>query len=234
MNTKRADLSAAGWFLMAVVLWELVFNRLASALGLYSNVGAMGFLSTLAQSGRFAMNATGIMALVLSCVFLPRLASAERFAPRPIRFVLMLASPLYLPILAVSIFRPVGQVLILFAYMIATGSAILIAVSIAIRQRRPGVKRIALILGLMEMLAAMDLLVRWFVLNRPAAEAQALVQDQLVDEPSLVTDRDVMEQGSRRHEEVFGLAVLMLPGHVAVWDAVGVAVNVVRVVREIV
>jgi hypothetical protein len=137
-------------------------------MGLYSNVGATGFLSGLATSGRLAMNATGIMALVLACVFLPRLASTQRFAPRPIRFSLMLASPLYLPILCVSIFRPVGQALVLFAYVVASGSAILIAVSIAMRQHSRSIKRIAVILGLMEMLSVMDLVIRWIALSRPA------------------------------------------------------------------
>jgi hypothetical protein len=137
-------------------------------MGVYSNVGATGFLSVLATSGRLAMNATGIMALVLACVFLPRLASAQRFSPRPIRFILMLASPLYLPILCVSIFRPVGQALVLFAYVVASGSAILIAVSIAMRQRSRSIKRIAIILGLMEMLAVIDLLIRWIALTRPS------------------------------------------------------------------
>jgi hypothetical protein len=167
-TAKQTNLQMAGWFLMAAGIWELAFNRLASAMGLYSNVGAAGFLSVLASSGRFAMNATGIMALVLSCVFLPRLASAQRFAPRPIRFILLLVSPLYLPILCVAIFRPVGQTLILFSYVVATGSAILIAVSIAIRQQSPNIKRVAVILGLMEMLAAVALLIRWITLSRPS------------------------------------------------------------------
>ena len=89
-KSATVDVSVAGWFLLIASIWELVFNRLFAALGVYSNVGAAGTLSYVAVSGHFAMNATGVMALILTCILLPRLSSDPKLSVLPARIILML------------------------------------------------------------------------------------------------------------------------------------------------
>jgi hypothetical protein len=167
-HRSSIDLSAAGWFLLAVGVWEILFNRLASAVGLYRNVGAMGFLSWLANSGRFSMNAVGIMALVLMCASLPRLAANPRFAPLSARVILMLASPFYLPVVCVAIFRPVSAELVLVGYLVAAGSAVFLSLLVAVKKIDPGPRRIVLALGIVQALGAFELMGRFAALFNPS------------------------------------------------------------------
>ncbi len=171
------DIGAAGWFLLIVAIWELLLNRLASHLGIYSGVGAEGLLSGVAASGRLAMNAVGIMALVLTCVSLVRVASSQRFAPMPARVILMLTSPLYLPMICVAILRPVSDWLILLGYLVTAGSAALIAVLVAIKTPNRSKKRLVIALGLIQLLSAYELIARFAVLFHPAGTLQSLPQN---------------------------------------------------------
>jgi hypothetical protein len=159
--TLPIELTIAGWFLLAAAVWELLWNRLASALGLYAGLGAEGPLVWLADSGQLAMNSVGIMSLVLLCATLPRLANNRAFARLPWRVVLMLTSPLYLPVIFVSIFRPVSQGLILLGYLAAALSAFLIAVLCATRRIGSSRRRIFLALGLIEILPAIEIAARY-------------------------------------------------------------------------
>ncbi len=152
------NLAVPGWFLLIAGIWELLFNRLASALGLYTGIGAIGFLSRLADSGRLAMNACGIMALVLICSSLPRLASNPRFAPLPARVALMLASPFYLPIICVTILRAVSAEFILVGYLVTVGSAVFISVLIALKGIDASRRRVIIALGLVQIFCAFELL----------------------------------------------------------------------------
>jgi len=162
------DLTAAGWFLIAAALWELLWNRLASALGLYAGLGTEGPLTWLADSGQLAMNSVGIMSMVLLCAALPRLANNPAFARLPWRVVLMLTSPLYLPVIFVSIFRPVSQGLILLGYLAAALSAFLIAVLAAVRRIGSSRRRVFLALALIEILPAIEIATRYTGLVDPA------------------------------------------------------------------
>jgi hypothetical protein len=160
------DLSFAGWFLLFAGTWELLFNRLASSIGLYAGVGAVGsWLSWLADSGRLAMNVVGILALVLLCVGLPRLANTQRFAPLPWRVLLMLSSPLYLPVICVAVFRPVSPWLVLAGYLATVISALLVAVLAAARDVGWAGRRVVVALALVQLLPALELTARvaeWF------------------------------------------------------------------------
>jgi len=155
------ELTVAGWFLLAAAVWELLWNRLASALGLYAGLGAEGPLTWLADSGQLAMNSVGIMSLVLLCAALPRLANNRAFARLPWRVVLMLTSPLYLPVIFVSIFRPVSPGLILLGYLAAALSAFLVAVLSSVRKIGSSRRRIFLALGLIEILPAIEIATRY-------------------------------------------------------------------------
>ncbi len=174
MHAGGIDLSVAGWFLVVVGIWEILFNRLATASGMYLNVGAVGGLSWLADSGRLAMNASGIMALVLACAALPRLAANQKFGGLPARIVLMLASPFYLPIICVAVFRPVSAELILFGFLIAAGSALLIALLVAFGKVDSSSKRVILALGIIQVLGAFELLARVAALFHPSGVLEAL------------------------------------------------------------
>ncbi|MCP4676838.1 MAG: hypothetical protein GY854_15255 [Deltaproteobacteria bacterium] len=168
------DLSVAGWFLVVAGIWEILFNRLASAFGLYLNVGATGSLSWLADSGRLAMNASGIMALILACATLPRLAANHRFGGLPARVVLMLASPFYLPIICVAVFRPISAELILFGFLIAAASALLVAILVALGKVDSSSKRVILALGIIQVLGAFELLARVAALFHSSGALEAL------------------------------------------------------------
>jgi hypothetical protein len=168
------ELTVAGWFLIVAALWEIVFNRLAAALGLYANVGAEGLRGWLADSGRLAMNSVGIMALLLLCVTLLRLSNNRAFARLPWRVVLMLSSPAYLPVIFVSIFRPVMPFLILLGYLVAALSAFLIAVLIAVKPVGWSRRRIFLALGLVQLLPAFELVTRFTALVDPAGSVGVL------------------------------------------------------------
>jgi len=158
------DVSLAGWLLFIACLWEILFNRLASALGVYSNVGATGFRFWVAESGRFAMNFVGIMALVLACAGLPRLAANHRFAPLSIRVVLMLASPFYLPVICVAVFRPVLPQLIFVGYIVSVASAVVISIIVASKNISSSYKRIVLGMGIIQILGAFQLFTRFAAL----------------------------------------------------------------------
>ncbi|MCP4599279.1 MAG: hypothetical protein GY847_01860 [Proteobacteria bacterium] len=168
------DLSTAGWFLLITGIWELLFNRLASAVGLYSGVGATGFLRWVAESGRLAMNACGIMALILACAILPRIASNQRFAPLSARVVLMLASPFYLPIICVATLRAISAELVLVGYMVTVGSALFISILVALRNIDSNRRRIIIALGLIQMLCAFELVARVAALFHPTGTLEAL------------------------------------------------------------
>jgi hypothetical protein len=168
-RTLPIELTLAGWFLIGAALWELLWNRLAAALGLYAGVGAEGALPWLADSGRLAMNSVGIMALALLCVTLPRLSNNRAFARLPWRVVLMLTSPLYLPVVFVSIFRPVSPLLILLGYLAASLSAFLIAMLAAFRRIGWRRRRIFIALGLIQLLPAFELTTRFTALIDPAS-----------------------------------------------------------------
>ncbi|MDJ0761810.1 MAG: hypothetical protein QNJ97_02380 [Myxococcota bacterium] len=155
-DTRAIDLSSAAWFLVIVGLWEIIFNRLAYSLGLYTNVGASGALSWLATSGRFAMSAVATMTLVLACASLPRIASSTGFGPLPLRILIIFISPLYLPIICVAIFRPVSVGLIFYAYLAAAGSAAFLSVIVALRNIDSSRKRLILALGIVQLLAAFE------------------------------------------------------------------------------
>jgi hypothetical protein len=158
------DLRFAGWFVVIAGTWELLFNRLASTLGIYSDVGALGLLSLLASSGRLAMNAIGIMALILSSIFLVHITSIRKFAPLTSRVILILSSPLYLPIICVAVFRPIWDWLILIGYLAASGSAVLLAGIILMKKVNHLVKILLLLLGLTQALSAFDLVSRALIL----------------------------------------------------------------------
>ncbi len=160
LRTSKIDLSMAGWLLIVAGIWEILFNRLASAIGLYSNVGAAGFLSWLAASGRLAMNTMGIMALVLICASLPRLASDQRFAPLSTRVILMLSSPFFLPIVCVAIFRRVSPELIFFGYLVAAGTAVFTSILIALIRIDSSRRRLVIALGMIQLLAAFEIVAR--------------------------------------------------------------------------
>ncbi len=171
------DVGVAGWFLLVVAIWELLFNRLASAIGIYGSVGAEGILSGFATSGRLAMNAVGIMALVLTCFSLVNVASNQRFAPMPARVILMLTSPLYLPMICVAILRPVSDWLILLGYLVTAGSTAFIAVLVALKTKSSSAKRLVIALGLIQVLSAYELVARFVVLFHPAGSLEALPQN---------------------------------------------------------
>ena len=168
------DLSLAGWFLLFAGVWELVFNRLASSLGVYSGVGATGFLSILASSGRLAMNSIGIMALIMTCIVLPRLAADRRFAVLPARVVLMLSVPFFLPVICVAVFRPVSEWLVLIAYLVATGTVALITVLVGMQKIGWRSRRVVVALGIIQILAATELITRFVVLYNPASSLNVL------------------------------------------------------------
>jgi len=162
------ELTSAGWFLLAAAVWELLWNRLAPALGLFAGLGAEGPLAWLADSGQLAMNSVGIMSMVLLCATLPRLANNRAFARLPWRVVLMLTSPLYLPVIFVSIFRSVSQGLILLGYLAAALAAFLIAVLCAVRPIGSSRRRIFLALGLIQLLPAIEIATRYTGIIDPA------------------------------------------------------------------
>jgi hypothetical protein len=162
------ELSVAGWFLLIAAISELILNRLASALGFYSNVGANGVLSVVAYSGRIAMTAVGIMSLVLACIVLPRLNRDPRFASWPSRIILMLSSPLYLPVVCVAIFRPVSAWLIWVGYMVVTFTVIVLTLVVLRHKVNGSKKRVILAIGLIEALAAFELLARILALFHPS------------------------------------------------------------------
>lgn len=161
-NNSNIEVSIAGWFLMAAVCWELVFNRIFSALGVYTHTGAAGPLAMLAESGRLAMNVVGIMGLLLTCILLPRLAADPRLAPLPARLFLMLTSPLFLPVTCVAIFQPVSIQLILISYLISMSAALYLSVLVALNRFDGGARRILLSLAVIEVIAAFELIVSGF------------------------------------------------------------------------
>jgi hypothetical protein len=155
------ELSPAGWLLVVAVVWELLVHRLASELGLFASVGAEGPLAWLADSGRLAMNATGIMALVLgSWVLIVRAIYNPRLAALPWRLALMFATPVYVPVLAVSIVRPLSPWFVLLGYAAATVAAAVLALIGFSRRVDGGRRRIFLALALIVLLPAFSLISR--------------------------------------------------------------------------
>ena len=151
------EVSAAGWFFFFAAAWELVFNRIFTALGLYTHAGAEGGLALLAESGRFAMNSVGIMGLILVCILLPRLAADPRLARLPGRLILMLTSPLFLPVTCVAIFRPVSTWLVVLSYLIAMSAMLYLTALVVTHRFDGGSRRILIALALIEVIAAFEL-----------------------------------------------------------------------------
>jgi hypothetical protein len=153
------EVSIAGWFLIAATLWELVFNRLFSALGIYSVAGADSRIAGLAESGLFAVNAVGIMGILLACILLPRLAADTRLAPLPARILLLLTSPLFLPIACVAVFRPVSIHLVLVSYLVTVSTVLYLCVLVAVHRCDGRSRRILLTLAFIQVITAFDLVV---------------------------------------------------------------------------
>ena len=164
------DVSIAGWFLIGAGIWELLFNRVAFAMGFYNGVG----MSFAATSGHLAMNFVGIMALVLACISVPRIVGNPRIGSVSLRVVLVLATPLYLPLICVAIFKPVSELLILIGYMAAAGSAAFIGILLAFGRIAPAYRRIILALGLIQLFGAFELLTRVAALFHTASVLEAL------------------------------------------------------------
>jgi hypothetical protein len=152
------EVSTAGWFLVAAAAWELVFNRIFTALGVYTRAGADSRLALLAESGQFAMNAVGIMGLLLACILLPRLAADSRLAPLPARLFLMLTSPLFLPVTCVAIFRPVSVQLIVVSYLITMSAVLYLSILVACNRFDGGSRRLLLFLAFIETAVAFELM----------------------------------------------------------------------------
>jgi hypothetical protein len=151
------ETSIAGWFLIAAAAWELVFNRLFSGLGVYVAPGAGSLAGALAESGQFAVNAVGIMGLLVACIMLPRLAADIRLAPLPARILLLLTSPLFLPIICVAVFRPVSIHLVLISYLVTISTVLYLCVLVALHKCDGGSRRILLTLAFVHVIAAFDL-----------------------------------------------------------------------------
>jgi len=134
----------AGWFLLSVALFELLFYRLASYMGYYIGVGAEGPVSSLVIAGEVAVNAVGIMSLFILCASLTRLMSSTEAKGMWWRAALVLLSPSYLLIIAWSVFRSnLSPWLILAAYITTILSAVFIVVPMLFSNLRDGPKRVA-------------------------------------------------------------------------------------------
>ncbi len=152
------EISIAGWVLMGCSLIELLLNRVFTSFGVYDQVGAAGLLGHLANVGQFAMNATGILAVIIACILLPRLSSNTKFSGLPARILLMLTSPLYLPVIFVAVFRPVSSALVLVSYLVATLTIVFLTTLVAITRIDGGRRRIIIAFALIQLLAAFELM----------------------------------------------------------------------------
>ena len=176
-KSQDIEVTSAGWFFVVAAVWELVFNRVFTAAGLYTHAGAESGLALLAESGRFAMNSVGIMGLLLVCMLLPRLAADPRLARLPARLILMLTSPLFLPVTCVAIFRPVSIQLILLSYLIAMSAVLYLSVLVVMHRFDGGARRILIALALIEVITAFELIVSGFyeiISQRAHLAAEAL------------------------------------------------------------
>jgi hypothetical protein len=167
--------ASPGWFLLIAALVELLFNRLFTSMGIYSNVGETGLLSYLSSIGVFAMNAVAVMGLMLACILLPKLSADPRLAPLPARILLMLTSPLYLPVVCVAIFRPISPELVLVAYLVAVGSVLYLAVLVALAKLPGSHRRLIISLGLVHLAAAAELLMSGY-LREVASKAHLIAE----------------------------------------------------------
>ena len=158
-HTNALEDTSPTWFLLAAAFVELILNRLFTALGLYINVGESGLLGHLSQAGCFAMNATAVMGLMLSCILLPKLAADTRLAPLPARIFLMLTSPLYLPVVCVAVFRPISPELVLVAYLVSIGAIVYAAMLLALTTINGSWRRLVVSLALVHFSAASELLI---------------------------------------------------------------------------
>ncbi len=150
--------SVAGWFLLIAAAWELVFNRIFSALGLYMKLESGTILAMLAESGRFATAGVAVMGILLTCIMLPRLAADSNLGSLPVRLILMLTSPLFLPVTCVAVFRPISIQLVLVSYLITISTAMFLSILVALNKYDGGEKRILVALALVEMIAAFELM----------------------------------------------------------------------------
>jgi len=152
---------------------EILLGRVASILGVYGAIGVDSPLIVLAQTGRVAMTSIGLTGIALTSALLLRLTLDDRFASRSTRFVLVFLSPLYLPLVMVAVFRPIAPAMTVIGYLVATFCA-LIVVGVVLRHRiSGGAKRIALALGLVQLLTACEFLLggiegSWAIIPRRA------------------------------------------------------------------
>jgi len=152
---RTVELGVAGSFLLLTALWELVFNRLASYLGVYSGVGTRGPLAWLATSGHVAMVATGLMSIFLYWSTFARLINSRRFPGVWWRALLILISPVYQLVIMWSVFEQnIYPWLLLFSYVGAIATAVFVSVLAATRRISPGRRRTVLALGFMIALQA--------------------------------------------------------------------------------
>ena len=142
------ELGIAGWFLLCAVIWEVIFNRLASSVGLYTGVGNTGLLAWLANSGELALNCAGILAFFLILFTLTRLINSRLFPGLWWRTVLILVSPFYLLVIGWAIIYPVSTWLVAVGYMTAIWSAFFISILAMSRATSNGKRRLVFFLGL--------------------------------------------------------------------------------------
>jgi len=150
LKSKPLELTAAGWFLLVAAAWELVFNRLAHFLGIYSGVGSAGPLGWLATSGHFAMIATGLASIIIYWATFARLVNSRRFRGIWWRAVLILVSPVYQLVIMWSVVEPnIYPWLLFMAYMGVVATSLFVAILAATRPISPGRRRTVIALGLM-------------------------------------------------------------------------------------
>lgn len=147
---RTMELTVAGWFLLVAAAWELLFNRLAHFLGVYSGVGTRGLLGWLATSGNFAMVATGVMSIAMYWLTFARLINSRRFAGVWWRALLILISPVYQLVIMWSVVEPrIYPWLLFIAYMGVVATSVFVSILAASRRIAPGRRRTVLALGIM-------------------------------------------------------------------------------------
>ncbi len=152
------DVSTAGWFLVIATAWELVFNRLGFSVGWYRSVGVEGGLGWLVATALLSVNAVGIMALILAGAGILAVFPDRRYGPRFMRVGLMLLSPGTLPVIGVAIFLPLSVVAVRIGYLIAVGLCVLIVSMVSIQPIFRRHRRLLVVFGLTEGLAALQFL----------------------------------------------------------------------------
>jgi len=166
LSNYTIEVSIAGWILFIATIWELIFNRLFTSIGLYNHIGTTGPLGQLANSGYFSLNIVGILSLILTGLMLRRLASDSKLAPIAPRILLIFASPFCLPGVCIAIFRLVPTWIIFVAYIVAVFSIVLLTIIVAISKVNGSYKRIIIALCLVQFLSAIELLFPHPFLNK--------------------------------------------------------------------